>query len=120
MTTSWPIASYFDDGTATARAAMAELELIEQAGWYELYRRRFDDSYWRIAVADKYQQRFLIRIDDLNGWSTFDSGQLEQQLLLQRRGGLGRDACVVQGCDHLVVLGSAFCLAHTYERGIRK
>lgn len=120
MTTPWPNASYFEDGTEAARSAMEELELLERANWYELYRRTSDSTYWRIALADKYQSRFLIRIEDLNGWSTFDSAPLEQQLLLQSRGGLGKESCMVQGCSQLVVLSSAFCLAHTYERGVRK
>lgn len=120
MTTIWPKASFFDDGTEAARDAMGELELVERANWYELYRRKSDSTYWRIASPDKYESRFLIRIEDLNGWSTFDSTPLEQQLLLQSRGGLGKESCMVQGCCQLVVLNSAFCLAHTYERGVRK
>ncbi|WIT12121.1 hypothetical protein PFX98_00520 [Paucibacter sediminis] len=120
MSTPWPRASYFNDGTAAARHAMEDLELVERANWLELYRRKSDDSYWRLTAAEKYEQRFLIRIENVQGWSSFDSAPLERQLLLERRGGLGKEACITQGCSQPVVLGSAFCLEHTYERGVRK
>ena len=120
MSSPWPRASYFNDGTAFARHAMEELELVEQANWYELYRHKADGSYWRLDVADKYQQRFLLRVDDIQGWSTFDSKPLQMELLLKQRGGLGKEQCIMQGCTEPVLLGSAFCLPHTYERGVRK
>jgi hypothetical protein len=35
----WPRANYFNSGTAEARQRMAELQLVDRANWYELYRR---------------------------------------------------------------------------------
>ena len=120
MELSWPSATYFNSGTAEARHRMADLEFVDRAKWYELYRRKSDGSYWRLDAADKCQQRFLIRIDNVKGWETFDSSPLEKSLLLARRGGLSNEQCVQQGCHELAVNGSAFCLNHTFERGVRK
>ena len=120
MTPSWPRASYFNSGTAEARQRMSELELVDRANWYELYRHKSDGSHWRLDADDKYQQRFLVQIEDLANWSTFDSSSLEKALLLGRRGGLSEDTCIQQGCNERMLKGSAFCLNHTFERGVRK
>jgi len=45
---------------------------------------------------------------------------LERALLLDRRGGVGEERCVRQDCAQLVLKGLAFCLDHTFERGVRK
>jgi hypothetical protein len=99
---------------------MAELELVDRANWYELYRHKADGSHWRLGADEKYEQRFLVRIDDLAIWSTFDSSPLEKALLLERRGGLSHEVCIQQGCNERTLKGSAFCLNHTFERGVRK
>jgi len=120
MPPPWPRASYFNSGTAEARQRMAELELVDRANWYELYFRKADGTHWRLDADDKYQQRFLVQIDDLANWSAFDSGPLEKSLLLERRGGLSEEACLQLGCGERSLKGSAFCLNHTFERGVRK
>jgi hypothetical protein len=120
MEPDWPGASYFNEGTAEARHRMLQLEFIERANWYELYRHKSNGTYWRLDADDKYQQRFLIRVERIEEWSTVDSSQLEMSLLLNRRGGVGADKCIQMGCGEFVLNGSAFCLKHTYERGVRK
>ena len=117
MSTTWPCVSYFNSGTAAARTAMRELEFIDRKNWHELYRRPEDGTHWRLDAEDKFQQRYLVRIDDRQNWDSFDSSELEKQLLLESRGGLGAAQCVCAGCRVQVLLGSAFCLNHTYERG---
>ncbi|WP_018230335.1 hypothetical protein [Methyloversatilis universalis] len=99
---------------------MRELELVDRKNWYELYRRVEDGTHWRLDAEDKFQQRYLVQIDELGGWESFDSSALEKQLLLESRTGLGSDECICAGCVSLALLGSAFCLNHTYERGVRK
>ena len=120
MQTDWPSASYFNAGTAEAQHRMQELELIDRANWYELYRHKSNGTYWRLDADDKYQQRFLVKIDALEGWSAFDSSHLEMSLLCNGRGGASTEKCIQMGCSELSLKGSAFCLKHTYERGVRK
>jgi hypothetical protein len=120
MPQQWQRASYFNSGTAEARHRMTELELVSRSNWYELYRRKADGSYWRLDADDKLQQRFLVQIDALETWPTYSSAPLEMALLIERRGGLSAEVCVQQGCPESVLKGSAFCLNHTYERGVRK
>ena len=116
----WPPIDYFHANTATSRARLAELELVAQEGWHELYRHKTDGSFWRIDREDKYQERFMVKIKDFGTWQSFDSTQLEMQLLLDYRGGHSQDRCLVVGCEARAVRASAFCLEHTYERGVRK
>jgi hypothetical protein len=120
MPSTWSRASYFNSGTADARHKMAELDFVERANWYELYRHKADGSYWRLDADDKYQQRFMVRIDELDSWDTFDSRPLEKALLLEHRGGISDEVCLQQGCSLNTIGKSAFCLDHTYERGVRK
>jgi hypothetical protein len=117
---AWPAISYLHSGTAFAQRALAQLEFIDRAGWYELYRRTSDGTHWRLETEDKYQQRFLVRIDDLANWKTFDSAPLEKGLLLESRGGMSSETCMWQRCGAASLNGSAYCLDHTYEKGVRK
>lgn len=118
--TSWPEIDYFHANTATARARLAELEQVAQADWYDLYRRRRDGSLWRVDHEDKYQERFIVRIPSVLNWESFDSSPMEKQLLFSTRGGESEERCLVAGCSSKAIKGSAFCLEHTYERGVRK
>jgi hypothetical protein len=120
MNREWPVASYFNSGTSFARSVLPELELVSREGWYELYRRRSDGTYWRLDADDRYQQRFLVRIDNLNSWASFDSTGLEKTLLLEKRGGLSEERCLWKDCESLSVNGSAYCVDHTYATGVRK
>jgi hypothetical protein len=116
----WPAISYFHSGTAFAQRALAQLEFLDRADWYELYRHKIDGTHWRLEAADKYQQRFLVRIDDIGNWKTYDSSPLEKGLLLESRGGLSSEACMWRHCGAPSLKGSAYCLDHTYEKGVRK
>ena len=99
---------------------MTDLDFVDRAGWHELYRRKSDGSLWRLGCDDKYQQRFLVCVEGVENWVDFDSRSLEEQLLLQHRGGLGLEKCISLGCENPELLGSDFCLNHTYEQGVRK
>ena len=68
--------------------------------------------------VDKYQQRFLVRIDELASWHTYTQVPLKKRFSWIVEVALAR--CVRQDCAQLVLKGSAFCLDHTFERGIRK
>ncbi|GLS13064.1 hypothetical protein GCM10007935_04920 [Hydrogenophaga electricum] len=117
---SWPEIDYFHANAATARGRLAELEHVAQADWYDLYRHKHDGSLWRVDREDKYQGRFIVRVPSLSDWESFDSSPLEKQLLLSARGGESEDRCLIAGCSAKAIKASAFCLEHTYERGVRK
>ncbi|MFI8616462.1 hypothetical protein ACIGHN_13255 [Acidovorax sp. NPDC077693] len=76
--------SYFNSGTASARQRMAELDLVDQADWCELYNRKDDGTFWRLAVEGKFEQRFLVRIDDLTNWSIFDPALCRRRFMAER------------------------------------
>ncbi|GAA5170134.1 hypothetical protein GCM10025770_32620 [Viridibacterium curvum] len=120
MPSDWPIISYFNSGTATSRHILSQLEFVAREQWYELYRHKEDGSLWRLDADDKYQQRFLVKIDNAETWATFDATQLEQGLLLESRGGLSEDRCKWKSCESRAIQRSAFCVVHTYEQGVRK
>ena len=116
----WPAIDYFHENTARARARLSQLEEVAHSDWHVLYRRMTDGSLWRLEREDRLQQRFLVRVEEQATWKDLDSSAMEKDLLLTTRGGVSRDKCVVAGCQERALLLSAFCLEHTYERGVRK
>jgi hypothetical protein len=120
MDASWPEANYFDDANPIDQLRLSELELVARANFFELYHRKADGSYWRLDMADRYQQRFLIRIAQPDSWAKFDASALEIALLLSHRGGLASGACVQLGCNAAPLQGSAFCPDHAYAQGLRR
>lgn len=115
----WPDILYYHDGSRTADIVQATFREIDRTEWYVLYRGP-DGSYWRLDVWAKYQTRFLVRLKQREGWLEFDSTSLEKWLLLSNRGGCSDEKCRQAGCDLYALNGSAFCLDHTYEMGVRE
>lgn len=96
-----------------------DLELIERAPWYELYESRADRSLWRLDETDKYQERFLVRVDSKTGWPDFDAHQL-QIALLERTRGVGDERCSIKDCERLALNKLAYCAIHAHGTGIRR
>ena len=119
-TPPWPEISYFKEGTPWAKQVMAKLELVETIDWYDLFKSSQDGTYWRLAKADKYQTRYLEKIHSIINWEAYDTTELQKQLLIENRGGLSTEPCGWSGCAINVVKGSAFCVNHTYEMGVRE
>lgn len=108
---------YADD--SVLQMVKHDFDLIDRAPWYELYKSRLDGSLWRLDEADKYQERFLVRIDTATSWSTYDASPL-QIALLERTRGLGEERCTMKDCGQLALNKLAFCATHAYGIGIRR
>jgi hypothetical protein len=119
-TSSWPDASYFDEGTDAGRVTLAELEFLSRENWRKLYRHKVDGSHWAIDAWDKYQQQFLFRVCSIEHWSTEDRTKEEKALLLNGRGGIGDSACLWRDCSGRIVRGMVYCIDHLYEQGVRR
>lgn len=120
MENAWPIISYFNGGTAAARNFMADLERIDGNARHELYRRKSDGTYWRLDSLETFEQRFLVKLEQPEAWASFDASALERRLLLEHRGGTTEGSCQWKDCRAATLVGSAFCVDHTYEMGARK
>lgn len=106
--------------TKQSKTILKELELIERKGWLNLYKSKNDGSYWRIDEADKYQTRFLVRINSLNDWYNLNTVHMEKRLLLNNRGGTEEELCQWQGCNQKALKGCALCVDHIYDMGVRE
>jgi len=113
----WPEISYFESGSERAESILNELEKVETKNWFTLFRAPVDNSYWRIEAWDKYQQQYLLRIDDLENWDTIDSTELQKKLLQNNRG-VSEDECAWKGCSKPSLKGLAFCVDHAYNQGL--
>lgn len=96
------------------------LEIRERRNWVELYQCSSCGVFWRIDVYDKYQTRYVVRIENPTLWEQFDSQSLEKELLVNHRGGYLESNCSMKGCPHKKVKGSAYCVNHLFEYGVRK
>ena len=119
-TKNWPDISYFHEGRKFEKEVKSDLEIIERKNWKILCRAKSDGSYWILDETDKYQTRFLVRLPCPENWSEFDTVELEKNLLLESRGGLSGDNCLWKQCGQKALIGSAYCLDHTYEAGTRE
>lgn len=117
---NWPAVSYFDESTGGARERVTELELVATENWRRLYRHKGDGSHWALDEWDQYQERFLVRVKNLNSWATEDHSVAEKSLLLEQRGGESHALCMWRGCGQRAVRGVAICVDHLYAQGVRK
>ena len=85
-----PPISYYED---TQKDFDGRLEKIDSFDWYELYKCKACFQYWRIDVWDKLQERFVVRVDDLDDWEVFDATPLIKELIMKNRGGTTVQEC---------------------------
>jgi hypothetical protein len=117
---SWPTISYFHEGTRWAREVKKELVEVDHREWRILCRAKSDGSYWLLDAEDKFQTRFLTRLEQTNEWWQRDTSSLEKQLLYESRGGVSGERCMWAGCGGEALNRSAYCLEHTYAAGTRE
>lgn len=116
----WPSASYFDESSAEGQETLSKLDLVSGESWRLLYRHKVDGSYSALDERDKYQERILARVSNLDTWATEDHSELEKQLLLAHRGGEGLEQCHRSRCGRRVANAAAYCVHHLHEQGVRK
>lgn len=98
----------------------SDFELIEDKGWYLLYLDKKDKGYWRLNKWDKFQEQYFIKLDSTDNWDTFDSKELEIQLLKETRG-TDDKTCIWTGCQRPNLMGLVYCERHAFEEmGIRR
>ncbi len=95
------------------------LEKIDTQGWYELYKCRECNQYWRINIWDKYQSRFAVKIDNIENWQKYDESELIKEMIVNKRG-LQEKNCIMSGCKNKRLRQSVYCIDHAYENGLRK
>jgi hypothetical protein len=96
------------------------LRKVADGPWVELKQCTTCGQLWRIDVWDKYQVRFVAKIESELDWASVDTVSLQKELMLASRGGLGDSKCVCMGCDNQVVKNMAICIEHLYETGNRR
>lgn len=102
---------------------MAHLVLTDQkeGGWLRLYKCSVCDQYWQVDLIDRLQVNCAIRIDNPAAWQNFDDKPVRVQYLIDSRGGLSTDECVMAGCKNKALQSLAYCPQHAYEHvGLRE
>jgi hypothetical protein len=93
------------------------VELVDQkdGGWLKLYKCPVCGRYWQIDVIDRLQTNCAIRIDDPAGWHSFDDKPVRFQYLIDARGGLSDEDCIMAGCKNKALKSMSYCPRHAYE-----
>ncbi|UKT62145.1 hypothetical protein [Pedobacter mucosus] len=102
------------------RQLSLDFELVEEKGWYLLYKRNFDKSYWRLDKPEKYQTQYFLKLNTLDNWAKFDAKDLQVNLLKKERGRNEIGICIWENCLTNSLNGLIYCEKHAYEEmGIR-
>ncbi len=105
---------------ALLKIIVSDFDIIDDKGWYLLYKHRADGTFWRLDKWDKYQVQCFVRLDTSECWVDFDDKELRIELLSKTRG-LSNDTCIWGGCTMFALRGLAYCALHAYEKmGIRE
>lgn len=93
---------------------------VEELGWYELYQHKGDLGFWRLDKYDRLQERYFAKLPSRQDWTTYDSRELQIELLLRTRG-TSETACIWENCTKPALNGLTFCEKHAFlEMGIRR
>jgi hypothetical protein len=98
---------------------LTEVE-VKSDGWVKLCQCRACGQYWQLDEWDKYQTLCAIKISDPANWQTYDDQPDRARLLIESRGGLSEEECVMARCQNKALKSLAYCPAHAYEIGIRE
>jgi hypothetical protein len=110
---------YYVDKVINAKI-YEDFEVVENSGFYQLLQYKLDKTFWRLDNYDKYQERFLVKLESQNNWTNYNSKELQIELLLKTKG-LSDKKCIWNYCDKLALKGLVYCERHAYEEmGIRK
>ena len=109
--------SYLED---VSDSFLDNLELIDSTPSYDLYKCKRCKQFWRINNLDKFIHQFVIKLQDDENWENEDFSDVEKEFILDYRGGKGDEECMKYGCENKVVKGTAYCIDHLYELGVKK
>ena len=98
-------------------ALMNHIELVDRkdGGWLKLYECSICGRYWQVDVIDRLQTNCAIRIDDRADWQSFDDKPMRVQYLINSRGGLSDEECIMAGCKNKALTSLSYCPKHAYE-----
>jgi len=102
------------------------MEYIELVGrkpenWVELYECSICGQHWQIDLIDKLQVNCAIKIDNPGNWTDFDDNPIRFQYLIDSRGGLSENNCLMADCKNKALNSLAFCPKHAFEKlGLRE
>jgi len=97
-----------------------DFDVIDDRGYYQLLQNKSDKTYWRLDNYDKYQERFLVKLESQTDWTIFNSKELQIELLSKTRG-ISDKKCMWINCNKSALQGLVYCERHAYEEmGIRK
>jgi hypothetical protein len=97
-----------------------EIINVKNENWIKLGKCRVCNQYWQLDEWDKYQTICAIKIDDPNGWQSYDDKQDRIRLLIDSRSGISDEGCIKAGCENKALKSLVYCPQHAYEIGLRE
>ena len=116
-----PRFTYWDPERGAALKLRPFAKRVGQANWRNLLVCELCNCHWRTDEFDKYNQGFVLKLGAYqDDWAELSTEPEEKQLLLETRGGVLNEPCVWANCGKPKVKGSAYCIDHLYETGVRR
>ncbi len=94
---------------------MNHLELVDNTEWLTFQRCVDCGQTWQLDNIDRLQVNLAIKFDSNVDWRVFDDKPLRFKYLIDARGGLSGDTCVMEGCENLALKSLAYCPAHAFD-----
>ena len=93
---------------------LRQLKLVDHKPWLTLRRCPDCGQLWQLDVIDRLQTNLGIKIASTSGWKNYDDTAIRLQFLVNSRGGLSDEICIMQGCKNNALLTLAYCPGHAY------
>jgi hypothetical protein len=91
---------------------------IKAANWLKLMRCPDCHQLWCVSEWDKYQVLYALKIENEETWESENESLIKEKMMLNR-GGIDGVKCLWQKCALNALKGSAYCVDHLYNTGVR-
>jgi hypothetical protein len=109
------------DITQPAFSWLTEIEVVAQKPFLSLRRCNRCGQKWQVDLVDKYQTCLAIKVDTSVEWDSFDDKPQRVEYLVNSRGGISDEKCVIQDCKNLALRSLAYCPIHAFDyAGLRE
>lgn len=99
----------------------SHIELVDRTVWLTLQKCENCKQLWQLDNIDRLQVNLAIKFDKNVEWSDFDDKPSRFQYLIDSRGGVSEEICIMEGCKRQALKSLAHCPVHAFDHvGLRE
>lgn len=88
---------------------------IDRTAWLTLQKCENCDQLWQLDNIDRLQTNLAIKLDTNVEWRDFDDRPYRYQYLIDSRGGLSEEICIMEGCQQKSLKSLAHCPFQAFD-----